>query len=531
MKKEEYQRLMKIEGKIVKLMEEYGLRCLPVEFDVIPPQKMMEILAYRSPTNISNWKYGRDYERLRTIFDKVDAGLPYELVINDSPARAYLMNSNTLSTQVLVMAHVYAHVNFFTESRWFQKSRNDIIEVMAEANKRFNYYERLYGLDQVERIVDAGHALQWHSSPFEMETEDEKRKRIFERERKTFIPSKSEFSDVLPKDKRKKIISDVEMYNNKLWKTLMGMSPVEPTEDFLRFIIDNSQVLEDWEKDILEILRIEGQYYWPHIRTKYMNEGWATFVHERIMKVLFDEGYLDATEHGEYAYNNSLVKGTNKLSMNPYLVGSEMWKDIKERWDKGRYGTEYENCTDHNEREKWDTKEMVGEKKIQEVLKSYTDWFFMQDFLTVDLIDKLDLYIYQMVETAGSIDYVRTKHERKEVRDLIVNSFAHSGVPKVEIVDAGKSTGGGMILVHRYNNIPLDPKYTEETLKHICRLWGRPIALKTVVNDKEHIYTVTDEETAVQHSNAPTPGAKAAKLFYFRHLIDLNPVENTINIE
>lgn len=98
---------------------------------------------------------------------------------NSDPSRAFLMKENTFAVQCLVMSHVLGHVNIFTENKYFRNSRQDIVEVMAQARNRFNEYERRYGIDEVEQIVDAGHAIQLHSSPFDTETEDEKRDRIY----------------------------------------------------------------------------------------------------------------------------------------------------------------------------------------------------------------------------------------------------------------------------------------------------------------------------------------------------------------
>ena len=852
MEKNDLKRLIKIEDRIKQLCDEYGLKCMPVEFDIIPPEKMMEVMAYHSPTNISNWKYGRDYERLKTIFDTIDPNLPYELVINDEPARAYLMRSNTLAVQALVIAHVYAHVNFFTENKWFQKSRRDIIEMMSAAAKRFNEYERIYGIDEVEQVIDAGHALQWHSSPFDEETEIERKKRVFDQLKKQYAPTYSEFGDLVQSENSKKrIVTDVELYNNRLWRKILNTTPIEPAEDILRFVIDNSRVLEDWQKDILETLRIEGQYYWPNYKTRYMNEGWAcitenslvhtengfvpieqaqtycskvvglnrtftpidsrviteeiptvkfitntclclegaekhrlqvvengnvvdkrldelsvgdnvvtvvgldlwpqdnikidvdqclshmkfsrskvitvpelnedvayfmgmfiaegsfigrgicitntnidllnhlceiaknnfdidtvpvmrkcsketgkydivlyssaledfldqlglknsksgdkeipwsilqspkkvvssfiagyfdgdgcvyfngrsmrcciftsksfklinqvatvllnygivggyginkkrgydnchqlrigaakcleifnnnipikdvkkkrlleeclssvkwsfdvkttckiieitkgkavnydwfipegnhyvaqgfmnhnTFWHEKMMNRLFEDGLLTNSEHGQYNISNSWVKAQSRMSMNPYMIGSEMWKEIEERWDKGRFGMEYENCTSVKEREEWDTKDMKGRERIFTIMESYTDWFFMQDFLTPDVIEKLDLYIYRIVETVASVDYIRSEHTPEQVRDLIVASFANSGIPKIEIINGNLMGDGTMEMEHRYNGLPLDKKYTEETLRHIHRIWGCPVTLKTFTEDK-----------------------------------------------
>ena len=78
-------RLTKIENTLYKYAEEYGLKFCPIEWDVIPDQKMFEIMAYHIPGQVSNWKFGRDYERIRTINENMYDGLPFEVVINSDP--------------------------------------------------------------------------------------------------------------------------------------------------------------------------------------------------------------------------------------------------------------------------------------------------------------------------------------------------------------------------------------------------------------------------------------------------------------
>ena len=146
-------------------MSDLGFKFFPIEFDIVPIQKLLELMSYNIPTNISNWKKGRDYEKLRTINENVNNHLPYEVVINSNPARAYLMNNNSLAVQILVISHVIGHSVFFAENVYFKNSRKDIIEFMANAQKRFMSYEARYGLDIVEKTIDAGHSLQLHSLP------------------------------------------------------------------------------------------------------------------------------------------------------------------------------------------------------------------------------------------------------------------------------------------------------------------------------------------------------------------------------
>jgi stage V sporulation protein R len=485
MKQDELRRLMKIEERIYQIVvDEMGLKCDPVEFDIVSPIKMLEIMAYRCPTNISNWKYGRDFERYRTIFDNYDPNLPYEVVINDNPCRAYLMNTNTLAIQALVIAHVYGHVNFFTESKWYKNSRNDIMALLSEAGRRFNQYERLYGRDEVEKIEDAAHALQFHSVPFDQESEDEKRMRIFEQEKLMNKSDISEFRDII---KLKKPGENIEAFNIKLWRYLKSKTPVEPQPDILRYIIDNSNVLDDWQKDILEILRIEGQYFWPHMRTRFMNEGWAVFTHQRVMSQLFKEGLLSEEEHGQYNHSNSLVKAENPLSLNPYLVGTRIYEDIYERWEKGRFGEEWNECKDEKKKSEWDTGAHQGFEKVRNVMRSYIDWFFFHEFLTLELVDELKMYIY--IKSLLSLpdgtpiieDNIIADLSDEEIKDIIIRSFANNGIPLIEIVDGNHNNQSIIMLEHRWNGLALDIQSAINTLKHIYNLWGQYIILKTKV--------------------------------------------------
>lgn len=485
MTKNELQRLAKVESRLYQLAEEAGLKFHEIEWDIIPDQKMFEIMAYRIPGNISNWKYGRDYERIRTINEQYMDGLPYEVVINSDPSRAYLMKSNTFGVQCLVMAHVIGHVSFFTMNKYFANTRKDMIQVLDTAAKRFNEYEKNYGIYDVEKTIDAAHAIQFHSSPFDKETEEVKKKRVFEMLKRRNQGSKSDYHDILDTLLNDEVPKqDINLFNQRLWRRIKDKTPVEPAADLLRYIIDYSTILEDWQRDICEILRLEGQYFWPQMKTKYMNEGWATYWHQTLMKQLFDEGTLNTEEFDQYNHSNSLVKASNPKSMNPYLVGCEIWEDIEERWNKGRHGDDYEDCQFRTEKENWDTKDGKGREKMFEIMKSETDWFFVMQYLTTEMIDKLNLYVYVLQETPESYDLVRTNHTAKQVRDLIVQSFAHSHIPNIEIIDINHEDAGKFLIKHQHVGADLDMKYTEETLKHIKYLWGREVVLDTKLNKK-----------------------------------------------
>ena len=186
---------------IQKIGSEFGLDFMQQEFDVVPAQKMLEIMAYRLPVNYSHWSFGRDYEIERTKYEH-GFSVPYEVVFNSDPARAYLMETNPLPIQVLVMAHVYAHNDFMKNSRHFQITRRDMITSASEAARRFRRYEEDYGREAVEKLIDAALAIEWNIDPDELirpETTQEARDRLYGWS--GTLPAEGKFDDLLPEKK------------------------------------------------------------------------------------------------------------------------------------------------------------------------------------------------------------------------------------------------------------------------------------------------------------------------------------------
>jgi stage V sporulation protein R len=294
-------RLNEADARIQEIAREMGLDLMHQEFDVVPAQKMLEIMAYRLPVNYSHWSFGRDYEAERTRFEH-GAAVPYEVVFNSDPCRAYLIDTNPFVIQVLVMAHVYGHNDFMKASRHFQGTRRDMITSASEAASRLRRYEEDYGLEAVEQLVDAGLAVQWNIEPgdaYHRETEEEARERLYGW---ASAPAPAgRFDDLVPP--RPAVPTDRK-------RELRRRTPPEPTVDLLGYVIDHApRGLAEWEKDVLSVIRLQAQYFMPYRRTKIMNEGWATFCHERIMKRLFAEGFLSAEEHGTYNLYYARVMG------------------------------------------------------------------------------------------------------------------------------------------------------------------------------------------------------------------------------
>jgi len=58
--------------------------------------------------------------------------------------------------------------------------------------------------------------------------------------------------------------------------------PARPMRDIMLFLLHNAP-LEDWESDILSMIREESYYFAPQGQTKILNEGWASYWHSTIM--------------------------------------------------------------------------------------------------------------------------------------------------------------------------------------------------------------------------------------------------------
>ena len=198
---------------------------------------------------------------------------------------------------------------------------------------------------------------------------------------------------------------------------------------------------------------------------------------------------------------NAFVKAKNPYSMNPYLIGSTMWYDIIERWDKGRFGDEYEEEPDMERKKNWDTGAMQGHEKMLETLRTCNDWFFMQNFLTNDLVRELELYIYVLKRDQWTEKIVVTDKQREEIKHLIIRSFAHSGIPRITVQDGKRE----LYLEHQHVGADLDAEYTQKTIEHIAYLWGDEVNLSTKANKVAKKYTAKNPYLSTSTSTTGTP--------------------------
>lgn len=382
----------------------------------------------------------------------------YELVINSDPCYAFLLEGNDLIQNKLVIAHVFAHSDFFKNNIHFAPTSRHMVETMAAHAAKIREYEFKYGRREVEIFLDAALSIQEHIEPpaiFPVAEEEG------EKDTGHHHPPETPYDDLWALDGKPK-----EQPRERTRKI-----PPRPTKDMLAFIMKHSPELEDWQRDILAIVREEMRYFWPQMETKIINEGWATYWHARIMRE------LDLTEEEtiEFAHLHASVTQPGKMQINPYYVGSKIFEDIEKRWDK----------PSQEERERYGRQGGEGRAKIFEVRSCENDISFLRNYLTRELVEELDLFLYQKV---GS-EWVVVEKDWEKVRDGLVSRLTNCGFPYIVVEDGDYQRRGELYLKHCYEDLELDVPYLEKTLPYVYLLWGRPVHLETVIDGKKAVFS------------------------------------------
>ncbi len=435
--------------EIISQAKAFGLDFFPMRFELVPAEIIYTVGAYGMPTRFSHWSHGKAFYRLKMQYD-YNLSRIYELVVNSNPCYAFLLEGNTFIQNKMVIAHVLAHSDFFKNNRYFQVTSRKMVETMACNASRIEEYEQKYGQHEVEIFLDAALSILAHIDP---------RQHIGGKGPEKFTHKTTEYDDLFDLDSREK--KDPRPLSRQTRRF-----PERPEKDLVAFIAKHSPSLEDWQRDILYMLREEMLYFWPQVETKIMNEGWATFWHLRIMRAL----NLTETETVEFAKMNSNLLLPSKTAINPYHLGHAIFEDIFRRWNK----------PSRHDREKYGRRSGQGLEKIFQVRETENDVSFLRNYLTEELVDNLDLYLYQKVGHEWRV--VETDWEK--VRDGLVTNLINGGHPCLEVEDGDYKRNSELLIVHCYEDKELDVVYLEKTLPYVYLLWGKPVHLTTVIDGK-----------------------------------------------
>jgi stage V sporulation protein R len=469
--------LARIRDEVRDLAKGYGLDFYEVIFELVDYDELNMIASYGGfPTRYPHWRFGMDYEQLSRSYS---FGLSkiYELVINNDPCYAYLMRSNSTTDQKLVMAHVYGHCDFFKNNLWFSKTPRKMMDVMANHGTQIRRYMDRHGVGPVEDFVDVvmslDNLIDMHS-PFIKREADPVDPRKKDRGR-GYVEEEEKVYKIVSKDYMDRYINPPEYLKkqNEARKEETGWRvPMGPTRDVLRFLLNNAP-LETWQQDILAMLREEAYYFAPQGMTKIMNEGWAVYWHSKMMT----HHLLDAAEVVGYADSHAGTLFTQPGQINPYKLGVELFRDIEQRWDTGKFGIEYQRCDDAVERRRWNTKTRQGREKIFEVRKVYNDVSFVDEFITPEFAEDQKLYVFGRNPATGEYEIV--DRDYRKVKTALLNSLTNFGNPIIEVIDSNYENRGKLYLYHDWAGADLEWDAAMQTLKGLFTLWKRPVHIET----------------------------------------------------
>jgi stage V sporulation protein R len=461
--------------------ENYGLDCFPVIFEVVDYDQLNAVAAYGGfPTRYPHWRFGMEYEQLSKSYSYGLSKI-YELVINNDPCYAYLMQSNSLTDQKLVMAHVYGHCDFFKNNYWFSQTNRKMMDEMANHGNRVRRYMERFGVETVETFIDACLSVENLIdiySPFI--------KRHDETSRYQFAPADEEPPAPMPgKFQAKSYMDDFINPPERLAAEAEALRRKQqerqqltnlPTRDVLAYLLENAP-LKPWQADVLSIIRDEAYYFAPQGQTKIMNEGWATYWHSTIMT----RHGLEAGDVIDYADHTAGTLATYGNRLNPYKLGVELFRDIEDRWNRGCFGREYEECDDIEERRNWNTHAGLGREKIFEVRRVHNDITFLDTFLTEDFCREHKLFSFRYNEHT---DYYEIEsREFQRIKQQLLASLTNMGRPIIELVDGNYKNRGELYLVHQFQGTELHKGYARDTLVNLHTLWGRPVHIESVFDD------------------------------------------------
>ncbi len=270
-----------IRKRVEGYAREYGLDFFDTIFEVLNFDEINMVAAYGGfPNRYPHWRFGMEYERLSKGYEYGLSKI-YEMVINNDPSYAYLLESNMDVDQKLVMAHVYGHVDFFKNNFMFRHTNRKMMDQMANHATRVRRYQDKLGVELVEDFIDRCLSLENlidYQSPYvkrrpDHPEEDGERKvaKGFKTEREYMREFINPPEFLAAQQKR----LDEEAARKRKF-------PERPERDVLLFLLEHAP-LERWEHDVLSIIREEAYYFAPQGQTKIMNEGWATYWHSKIM--------------------------------------------------------------------------------------------------------------------------------------------------------------------------------------------------------------------------------------------------------
>lgn len=470
-----FELLQTYDREIGQLAKSFKLDTYPNQIEVITAEQMMDSYAsVGMPIGYHHWSFGKHFVGVEKSYQRGEMGLAYELVINSNPCISYLMEENTMAMQALVIAHAcYGHNSFFKNNYLFKMwtSADAIIDYLVFAKHYISECEELYGINEVESLLDSCHALMnygvdryKHPAPLSIQEE-----KIRQQNRAMYLQTQV----------------------NELWRTIpihketqeqqeKKRFPSEPQENILYFIEKNAPLLQPWQREIVRIVRKIAQYFYPQGQTKVMNEGWACFWHYTLLHALYDEGKVTDEFMIEVLQNHTNVimqppyNSPYFSGINPYTLGYHMMQDIRRICENP--SEEDQRWFPHLAHTDWLT-------SLDMAMRHFKDESFIAQYLSPRLIRELKLF--QIVDDDRQpelmVGAIHNEQGYQSIREHLSKQYNLSHLDLDIQIFSVDIEGDRTLTLHytQQNRIPLG-QTTQDVLKHLYRLWKFPVMLKTI---------------------------------------------------
>jgi spore cortex formation protein SpoVR/YcgB (stage V sporulation) len=469
-----FEAIAQYDEAIGRIARRYELDCYPHLLEVISAEQMMD--AYASigmPVYYHHWSFGKHFLSTENRYKRGQMGLAYEIVINSDPCIAYLMDENTLPMQALVIAHAaYGHNSFFKGNHLFKQwtSADAIVDYLVFSRNYISHCEERYGVEEVERLLDACHALsnvgvdRYKRSP-KLSLEKEK---LRQKEREDYLQAQV----------------------NDLWRTLPPRPeaesqkeerrfPEEPEENLLYFVEKNAPLLEPWQREVVRIVRKIGQYFYPQRQTQVMNEGWACFWHYTLLNTLYDEGglsdgfmleFLQSHTNVVYQppYNSPYYSG-----INPYALGFAMWQDIRRI------------CESPTAEDREWFPEIAGSnwrKAFDFAMQNFKDESFVAQYLSPRLMREFRFFSVLDDDARSKLEIEAIHDDRgyRKLRQQLSEQYnLGSREPNIQVWNVDLHGDRSLTLRHfSHQRRPLHESM-DSVVEHLADLWGFTVRLET----------------------------------------------------
>jgi stage V sporulation protein R len=428
-----------------------GLDFFDVVFELLDASDVNAIAAYGGfPTRYPSWRFGMDFERLQKGYGYGLSKI-YELVINNDPTVAYLVRSNSLMEQKLVMSHVMGHADFFKHNVWFSPTERHMVERMTGHAERVRELIGKHGQDVVERFLDKALALDALMDPFGPLRRQQRAERAA-REHTTIAERARRKLDALmdgrAPERREEVDERLQL----------------PTYDVLQFLVERAP-LESYERELLRIIAAEAEYFVPQRMTKVINEGWASYWHSRLLT----GGILDASEIVEFADCHAGATASAPGQVNPYKLGIELFRHA----------------------------ETIGED-IFRLRRVHNDVSFVDALVDAEFAAQNQLFLWAKNTRTGRAEV--TGRDWREVKRELLQGLAWCGQPRIVLADDDFEGTGGLLLVHQHDGRDLKLDEAGEMLRTIAGLWRRPARLYTLQEGEGRVVVADGGEPRILDS-------------------------------